>query len=189
MTPRRRWGTVRAASAPAGLKCPPETRTIGACRTERARRAIEAFTRRMLDAGESVRAARWSRCSCSERTPRFVQGENRDVEVCDQYSLAAQGRDSLDIPIRGFDGTVTNMEELAYQRWEGERIAEETFFMTQHSLCEGASYGDDHPRPSARRRWLEPALSHKLWRYRSFTSRGSTKRSRLASGCCANAEY
>jgi hypothetical protein len=26
------------------------------------------------------------------------------------------------------DGTVTHMEELAYQRWAGERIAEETFF-------------------------------------------------------------
>jgi hypothetical protein len=26
------------------------------------------------------------------------------------------------------DGTVTHMEELAYQRWEGERISEETFF-------------------------------------------------------------
>jgi hypothetical protein len=26
------------------------------------------------------------------------------------------------------DGTVTHMEELAYQRWEGEHIAEETFF-------------------------------------------------------------
>jgi hypothetical protein len=26
------------------------------------------------------------------------------------------------------DGTVTRMEELAYQRWEGERIAEEQFF-------------------------------------------------------------
>jgi hypothetical protein len=26
------------------------------------------------------------------------------------------------------DGTFTHMEELAYQRWEGERIAEETFF-------------------------------------------------------------
>ncbi|WP_334189446.1 nuclear transport factor 2 family protein [Noviherbaspirillum sp.] len=26
------------------------------------------------------------------------------------------------------DGTVTEMEELAYQRWEGEQIAEETFF-------------------------------------------------------------
>jgi hypothetical protein len=26
------------------------------------------------------------------------------------------------------DGTRTHMEELAYQRWEGDRIAEETFF-------------------------------------------------------------
>ena len=26
------------------------------------------------------------------------------------------------------DDTVTEMEEVAYQRWEGERIAEETFF-------------------------------------------------------------
>lgn len=26
------------------------------------------------------------------------------------------------------DGTVTRMEELAYQRWEGERVADETFF-------------------------------------------------------------
>ena len=26
------------------------------------------------------------------------------------------------------DGTKTHMEELAYQRWEGEQIAEETFF-------------------------------------------------------------
>jgi ketosteroid isomerase-like protein len=26
------------------------------------------------------------------------------------------------------DGSVTRMEELAYQRWEGERIAEEQFF-------------------------------------------------------------
>ena len=26
------------------------------------------------------------------------------------------------------DGSVTHMEELAWQRWDGERIAEETFF-------------------------------------------------------------
>ena len=26
------------------------------------------------------------------------------------------------------DGTITHMEELAYQRWEGEHVAEETFF-------------------------------------------------------------
>ena len=27
-----------------------------------------------------------------------------------------------------YDGTITQMEELAYQRWEDERIAKETFF-------------------------------------------------------------
>lgn len=26
------------------------------------------------------------------------------------------------------DGSVTNMEEIAYQRWSGERVVEETFF-------------------------------------------------------------
>jgi hypothetical protein len=26
------------------------------------------------------------------------------------------------------DGTTAHLEELAHQRWEGERIAEETFF-------------------------------------------------------------
>lgn len=26
------------------------------------------------------------------------------------------------------DGSVTHMEELAYQRWDGDRVAEETFF-------------------------------------------------------------
>jgi len=26
------------------------------------------------------------------------------------------------------DGTLVRMDELTYQRWEGERIAEETFF-------------------------------------------------------------
>lgn len=26
------------------------------------------------------------------------------------------------------DGAVTRIEELAYQRWQGERIVEETFF-------------------------------------------------------------
>jgi len=33
------------------------------------------------------------------------------------------------------DGTVTRMEELAYQRWEGERIAEETFFYDPAQLA------------------------------------------------------
>ncbi|HEY2627968.1 MAG TPA: nuclear transport factor 2 family protein [Usitatibacter sp.] len=32
------------------------------------------------------------------------------------------------------DGTATRMEELAYQRWEGERIAEEQFFYDPSQL-------------------------------------------------------
>ena len=31
------------------------------------------------------------------------------------------------------DGTVTDVDEIAYQRWEGDRIAEEKFFMIQRS--------------------------------------------------------
>jgi hypothetical protein len=33
------------------------------------------------------------------------------------------------------DGTRTHMEELAYQRWEGERIAEEQFFYDPAQLA------------------------------------------------------
>src|SRR5215211_4782956 len=32
------------------------------------------------------------------------------------------------------DGTKTHMEEVAYQRWEGDRIAEETFFYDPSQL-------------------------------------------------------
>jgi hypothetical protein len=37
------------------------------------------------------------------------------------------------------DGTVTRMEELAYQRWEGERVAEETFFYDPAQLLPKAA--------------------------------------------------
>ena len=33
------------------------------------------------------------------------------------------------------DGTHTHMEELAYQRWDGDRIAEETFFYDPSQLA------------------------------------------------------
>ena len=37
------------------------------------------------------------------------------------------------------DGTVTRIEELAYQRWDGERIAEETFFYDPAQLVPKAA--------------------------------------------------
>jgi ketosteroid isomerase-like protein len=33
------------------------------------------------------------------------------------------------------DGSIVQMEELAYQRWEGERIAEEEFFYDPAQLA------------------------------------------------------
>ena len=44
------------------------------------------------------------------------------------------------------DGTSTRMEELAYQRWEGERIAEEQFFYDPAQLVPRPP---DTPSPDA----------------------------------------
>jgi hypothetical protein len=52
----------------------------------------------------------WSKCV----RPVFVNGDRVVIRWIFHFDWA--------------DGTVTDMEELAYQRWEGERIAEETFF-------------------------------------------------------------
>lgn len=46
--------------------------------------------------------------------PVFVAGDKVVIRWIFQFEWA--------------DGTTTRMEELAYQRWEGEQIAEETFF-------------------------------------------------------------
>ena len=44
------------------------------------------------------------------------------------------------------DGTFTHMEELAYQRWEGEQIAEETFFYDPAQRS--PSLGGQEPSPT-----------------------------------------
>lgn len=52
----------------------------------------------------------WSKCV----RPVFVNGDHVVIRWIFRFEW--------------LDGSVTQMEELAYQRWEGERIAEETFF-------------------------------------------------------------
>ncbi len=51
------------------------------------------------------------------------------------------------------DGSITEMEELAYQRWRGERIAEEQFFYDPAQLRPvppaGPAGADDPARPAA----------------------------------------
>jgi hypothetical protein len=78
----------------------------------------------------------------NQSTPRV----GRDAHVANERRVIAKARTLVSKCIRPvfvsgdkvvirwtfqfewLDGTVTRMEELAYQRWEGERVAEETFF-------------------------------------------------------------
>lgn len=65
-----------------------------------------ANERKMLARARSVR----SQCV----RPVFVNGDHVVIRWIFEFEW--------------LDGTLTRMEELAYQRWEGERIAEEQFF-------------------------------------------------------------
>ena len=56
--------------------------------------------------------AKWVRSECVR--PVFAEGDHVVVRWIFEFEW--------------LDGTRTRMEELAYQRWEGERIAEEQFF-------------------------------------------------------------
>jgi len=70
------------------------------------RDAHVANERRVLVRARTV----WSKCV----RPAFVNGDHVVIRWIFRFEW--------------LDGSVTQMEELAYQRWEGERIAEETFF-------------------------------------------------------------
>lgn len=70
------------------------------------REAHAANERRVMAKARSVT----SRCI----RPVFVQGDRVVIRWVFRFEW--------------LDGTVTHMEELAYQRWAGERIVEETFF-------------------------------------------------------------
>jgi len=70
------------------------------------RDAHAAAERKVLALAKSVQ----SKCV----RPVFVSGDNVVIRWIFRFEW--------------LDGTVTHMEELAYQRWEGELIAEEQFF-------------------------------------------------------------
>lgn len=78
----------------------------------------------------------------NQRAPRM----GRDSHVANERRVLARTKDLMSTCVRPvfvsgdkvvirwvfrfewLDGTITRIEELAYQRWDGERIAEETFF-------------------------------------------------------------
>jgi ketosteroid isomerase-like protein len=67
-----------------------------------------------LIAGEARVLARAKSLTSSCVRPVFVNGDNVVIRWKFHFDW--------------LDGTHTDMEEIAYQRWQGERIAEETFF-------------------------------------------------------------
>lgn len=67
-----------------------------------------------LVAGERKVLARARTVHTTCVRPYFVSGSNAVVRWIFRFEW--------------LDGSVTEMEELAYQRWDGERIAEEQFF-------------------------------------------------------------
>jgi ketosteroid isomerase-like protein len=77
------------------------------------RSALMERERRTLEKAKSVR----SRCV----RPVFVSGDRVVVRWVFEFEWA--------------DGSRMRMEELAYQRWEGERIAEEQFFYDPAQLA------------------------------------------------------
>lgn len=70
------------------------------------RAALVANERKVLSRAKTV----YSKCV----RPAFVHGDRVVIRWVFRFQW--------------LDGTNTEMEELAYQRWEGERIAEEQFF-------------------------------------------------------------
>ena len=70
--------------------------------------------RGVLMAGESRVMSRAKSVSSTCVRPVFVSGDKVVVRWIFHFEWP--------------DGSATHMEELAYQRWEGERIAEEKFF-------------------------------------------------------------
>jgi hypothetical protein len=61
---------------------------------------------------------------------RVEENAHADASMQENQSAPRVGRNSHVANERRVlaHGTVTHMEELAYQRWEGDRLAEETFF-------------------------------------------------------------
>ena len=79
----------------------------------RGRANLAAREREVLAKARSVR----SQCV----RPVFVEGANVVIRWIFEFEF--------------LDGTTMRMDELAYQRWEGERIAEEQFFYDPAQLA------------------------------------------------------
>lgn len=92
--------------------------------------AVEEFYTENASLQENQAAPRAGRAEAAARERAMLQRASSISSTCVRPVFTSGDK----VVIRWIfhfewkDGTATHMEELAYQRWEGERIAEETFF-------------------------------------------------------------
>ena len=92
--------------------------------------AIEAFYAPNASMQENQSAPRRGRGDLMANERRVLAKAKTVTSACIRPVFVSGNRVVIRWVFRfeWLDGTVTRIEELAYQRWEGERIAEETFF-------------------------------------------------------------
>lgn len=99
--------------------------------------AIESFYLEDASMRENIEPPRVGRDVLVEGERRVMSGFKSIVAEL-AGPLLVDG-DRVAIPWRfaftGGDGAVRTLEEIAWQRWEGERIAEETFFYDPRQLA------------------------------------------------------
>jgi len=107
---------------------------------------LERFIARVEQNAHAEAIQEFYTADASMRENQGVPRVGRDAHVANEHRLFARAKTVTSKCVRPafvsgdhvvirwifhfewLDGTVTDMEELACQRWEGEHIAEETFF-------------------------------------------------------------
>jgi hypothetical protein len=107
---------------------------------------LERFIARVEENAQAEAVAEFYNAGASMQENQSPPRVGRDAHVANEHKVLARAKSLTSTCVRPVfvrgdrvvirwifhfewkDGTITHMEELAYQRWEGERIAEETFF-------------------------------------------------------------
>lgn len=92
--------------------------------------AIEEFYAETATMRENQKPPRGPRGALAENEARVLARAKSVESRCVRPVFVAGDRVVIRWAFRFVwqDGTTTEMEELAYQRWEGDRVAEEQFF-------------------------------------------------------------
>lgn len=107
---------------------------------------LERFIARVEENAHAEAIEEFYTAHCSMRENQAPPRVGRDAHVTNERNVLARAKTVTSRCVRPafvngdravirwkfrfewLDGTITEMDELAYQRWEGDRVAEETFF-------------------------------------------------------------